>query len=878
VIDFFLRNGIKSLLRLRYRIEVTGLEEVARRGTRGILFLPNHPALIDPIILMAWLNKHFAPRALADEDQMNRPVIAWLGRRARVLTIPDLAKVGTAGRDRINAALAEVVKSLQDGENWLLYPAGRAYRHYLEDLRGNSGVETILRQVPEARVVLVRTRGLWGSGFSWAKGHAPDVAGTLKHGFRSLLLNGIFFSPRRPVSIEFHEPADLPRSADRETLNRFLQDFYNQGALHNTYVPYTVWEHRAPVELPEPVWGSKERSLDSVSETTRSLVLKHLRELTGRAVVRDEDHLAHDLGLDSLARADLLLWVETEFGFAPGNPDSLETVADLLLAASGEPFIGGPAALKPVPVGWFRDRAENDRLSEPVGETITEAFLARASRTPDRVIIADQTSGARTYRDLVTAILLLRPAIKELPGETVGILMPAGVTADILYLSALFATKTPAMVNWTTGPRSIVHSLDLVGVKHILTARALVERLTSQGTDLRELADRFVFVEDLAARLSRPKKLAAWVRSRLSWAHLAAARVPERAVVLFTSGSEAAPKAVPLTHTNLLTNIRDVMDRVALRENDRIIGFLPPFHSFGLTCTVILPLCSGIRTVYHPSPTDARTLCQLIHAYRATLLLGTPTFLSGIVRAATSEQLSSLRLAVTGAEQCPDRVYAALAERCPGAKVLEGYGVTECSPIVSVNDDREPKPFTIGKPLRSVECTIVSTDDGKRVERGQPGVLLVRGPSVFGGYIGSETTSPFVELDGKTWYLTGDIVREDADGTLRFCGRLKRFVKLGGEMISLPAIEAVLEEHYSTDSDEGPSIAVEATPAEQNPELVLFTTKALDRETVNRQLREAGLSPLHNIRRVIRLDRLPVLGTGKTDYRALKRLLADKQP
>jgi long-chain-fatty-acid--[acyl-carrier-protein] ligase len=341
---------------------------------------------------------------------------------------------------------------------------------------------------------------------------------------------------------------------------------------------------------------------------------------------------------------------------------------------------------------------------------------------------------------------------------------------------------------------------------------------------------------------------------------------------LFTSGSETLPKAVPLTHTNVLTNLRDVLSVVTIRETDRLIGILPPFHSFGLTGTMLVPLCAGGRIVYHPNPMDAGMGGRLIEAYRVTMLIGTPTLLNGIVRASTSQQLSSLRLAVTGAEKCPEKVYSALKDRCPNAVILEGYGVTECSPIISINDENDPQPLTIGRPLPSLEYMLVDSQSGKPISGAGSGILLVRGPSVFTGYLGSVSADPFVDVQGKKWYSTGDIVSVDNDGILTFCARLKRFIKLGGEMISLPAVEACLESHFACDTDK-PILAVEATPDESHPELVLFTILDIDREDANRRIRNAGLSGLHNIRRVVKLEQIPTLGTGKTDYRALKNKL-----
>ncbi|MCH7871382.1 MAG: AMP-binding protein [Planctomycetes bacterium] len=363
--------------------------------------------------------------------------------------------------------------------------------------------------------------------------------------------------------------------------------------------------------------------------------------------------------------------------------------------------------------------------------------------------------------------------------------------------------------------------------------------------------------------------------SRVSWGALRRVTAADEAVVLLTSGSEALPKAVPLTHVNLLTNLRDVLATLTIREDDRLIGFLPPFHSFGLMATCVLPLLTGVSVVYHADPTEAWVLARLIEAYGATILVGTPTFLAGIVRASSAGQLASLRLAITGAERCPQRTYASLSAACPDAVVVEGYGITECSPIVSANSPDDPHPFTIGRMMPSVEHVLVDVDSLRAVGPNETGLLLVRGPSVFSGYLGQTAESPFVEFDGRQWYRTGDLVSESADGVLTFRGRLKRFVKLGGEMISLPAIEAVLGEHFLSADDEGPVIAVESTPNEDHPEIVLFTTRATDRPTVNRQIREADLSALHNISRVIAIDEIPVLGTGKTDYRALKERLRE---
>lgn len=243
---------IRVLLWLRYRITVRGLADIRRRGRRGILFLPNHPALIDPLIMTTLLFPRFRMRPLAYEEQINLPVVRFLCRLIGTIPIPDVRHAGRGFKAVIEEAFGRIIAALQRGENVLLYPAGRTYRAGRENLRSSRAVETLLGELPGVRIVLVRTTGLWGSSFGWASGRAPSVPAVLKKALGTMLANGIFFSPRRRVTIEFFEPDDLPRTADRLTINRYLEAFYNADARPNTYVPYTWWEQGGTRELPEP--------------------------------------------------------------------------------------------------------------------------------------------------------------------------------------------------------------------------------------------------------------------------------------------------------------------------------------------------------------------------------------------------------------------------------------------------------------------------------------------------------------------------------------------------------------------------------------------------------------------------------------------------
>lgn len=868
-----LRAIAKLVLGLRYRVTLNGCEEIARRGRRGILFLPNHPALMDPVLLLTYLSAPFSPRPLADRDQITASGTRWFAKRVGARPVPDMTKHGPEARREVEAALRECAEGLRRGENLLLYPSGHLYRTKFEDLRGNSAAQELLRLVPEARLVLVRTRGLWGSSFSWITGRSPSLGQSIGLGILKTLASFVFFAPRREITIDLWEPPEAPRGADRGTFNAFLERYYNEDAPPARYVPYTPWERGGRRDLPDPTsQGGGETSAD-VPQQTRELVYAQLRQMSGIANLRDDLRLAYDLGLDSLARSELMIWLGKEFGFHTADVSALQTVADVLLSARGQSTGGQGVEVKPPPKAWFAPRSPQ-RGEVPAGRTICEVFLAQARRGSSRVVIADQIGGARTYRDLITAVFVLSPIIRAYPGDRVGIMLPASIAAVVAYLATLFAGKTPVMVNWTTGSRNIAHSLDLTGVQRVITAGPLIARVESQGTDLSAIREKLVMLEQLGVSVSKTTKLMAAIRARLSWTSLDRAVVREEAVILLTSGSEALPKAVPLTHQNILTNVRDVTSVYKLYESDRLLGFLPPFHSFGLTVTTVLPLAIGASTVYHANPTESWALARLVESYGVTLIVGTPTFLAGILRSSTPSALKTLRLAVTGAEKCPPRVYDAFAAQCPNCVVLEGYGVTECSPIVAANREDERAHGSIGKIMPSLEAAVVDEERQLRAQAGEPGMLLVRGASVFGGYLGGEAQSPFVEFEGKQWYRTGDLVVADRDGVLTFRGRLKRFVKLGGEMISLPAIEGVLERQYASEADEGPVVAVEATSSEEHPEIVLFTTRAIDRPEANRLIRDAQLSPLHNVSRVVRVEAIPVLGTGKTDYKALRKTLS----
>ena len=864
------------LVRLRYKVVIKGLKEIHKKGDKGILFLPNHPALMDPVIVVASLFRRFRVRPIGHADQIDRPVIGWVAKRMRVLIMASLAKEGVGGAAAIKQTIEQCIDALNSGDNVLMYPSGALYRSKYENIGTNSGVEQIIKAVPEAQIVLVRSRGLWGSMFGWGYDGTNPLAGrVLKKGIKGLLLSGIIFMPKRKVTLELEEPKDFPFKGDRKEINTYLENYYNDGALNAQYVPYSIWDRSGYHELPEPVIHKADNDTSLVPAATRKIVTEYIIARIGISSFDDNSSLAGDLGMDSLAVSDIALWIENEFGFPQTDIESLQSVGDLMLAACGQAVSAARADLRPVPEKWFRETPLYYKPSNMSEIDICKAFLDQARRQPDKALLADQNSGVKTNRELILSVMVLKPVIEKLPGKYIGIMLPASVGSPVLFLSVMFAGKIPVMVNWTQGRKNLKTLMDKLEVSSILTSKVLLDKLKGQGIQLDSVNDKFLCLEDIGKNISLLSKIWAKVKSRLSWSELEKVSPDETAVVLFTSGSENIPKAVPLTHRNIMTNVDSLLDYFNFGDDEVMLGILPPFHSFGLTGLIVVPIVLGIRAVYSPNPNEGGVLARTVKHYMATFMLGTPTFLNGIVRAAGPGAVSSVKTIITGAEKCQPHVYDALEKACPDATVQEAYGITECSPGVSVNPYNSPKRETIGKIISCMEYAIVDPDSFNVVEQGKRGLLLVRGDNVFHGYLNHEGASPFVEFDGRMWYNTGDLVIEGRDKILTFAGRLKRFVKLGGEMISLPAIEEVLNKAFVTPemSEDGPVFAVLPSNLDENPELMLFSTIEIGREQVNTAIRDSGLSGLHNIREIRKIDEMPLLGSGKQDYRTLADML-----
>lgn len=818
---------LRLLLWLRYRVHTQGLENLCadKHDTRPLLILPSHSALVDPLIIYSLL-ADYRPRAMADARQVDRPLIRTLIRPLRPLIIPDMQLDGREAAQAVREALEQAAASLAAGEALLLYPTGRLTRDGRDTVGSNSGAFSLYSRVPHCRVVLVRIRGLWGSSFSYAPcngrgGKAPEFFSALLGAVYKLCANVVLCMPRRPVKVVFAEKAMPAPAEGLLAFNQALEDFYHAEAQDPVAVPYFFWSSKAnracrPTTTPITTGhcAEKDERIQDIDPALRDTVLTILTQTSGITHFSLSSTLAGDLGIDSLSLVDVAVQLEETFGHPIPRLEQLHTVADCLLAATGH--VPADDLPQPPPAWTAAAPAMAEPPSPvhlPAGTSIPELFFRQARQDPQRLFLAD-SSGVLSRKQVLLRALALASALRaHYPREhRLGIMLPASSAATVVWLAVVLAGKTPVMFNWTTGERNFRHCLALSGVAHVLTARKLMQRLEKQGFSAEILptlqgADKssgWVYLEDMAAGLDLRHKLCAALHSGLVLAglpHLARALIKSKdklptgqgiAVILFTSGSESLPKAVPLSHANILANCSDVAAVLGLHSADSMLGMLPPFHSLGLTGNVVVPLVFGMPVIYHPNPTEAVQLNGICRLWQPSVTVSPPTFLEAMLHKAHRGDLASLRLVFVGAEKCPPAVYEAFTAHTGGGKLCEGYGVTECSPGVCVNPPADPRPGTIGKALPSVSLAVVVEAEGQPLRRAAPeeqGMLLIVGPNVFSGYLPDNATKPeasaakeqpFVCFEGRSWFRSGDLVSADAKGHLTFRGRLKRFVKLGG--------------------------------------------------------------------------------------------------
>ena len=501
-----------------------------------------------------------------------------------------------------------------------------------------------------------------------------------------------------------------------------------------------------------------------------------------------------------------------------------------------------------------------------VDRTVHAAVVAAARADGfSRTAVEDALGTRLSYRMLLAGAAALGAKLDAMtaPGEKVGVFLPnaAGVAVTILALHR--GGRVPAMLNYTAGPANLVSACRAAEVKTVLTSRAFIEkgRLQKEETALGE-AVKLVYLEDVRASIGTMDRLRGLMASNKP----AEGDPNLPAAVLFTSGSEGAPKGVVLTHRNLLSNVAQVAARIDFGPADIVFNVLPVFHAFGLTGGLLLPLVSSVKTFLYPSPLHYRIVPEMVYGTNATVLFGTDTFLAGYARSAHPYDFRSLRFVVAGAEAVKAETRKVWSEKF-GLRILEGYGITEASPVVAVNTPTFNKAGTVGRLLPGVEHRLEPVPG---IEEG--GRLQIKGPNIMAGYLKADNPG-VLEPPAGGWHDTGDIVAIDETGFVAIKGRAKRFAKIAGEMVSLGAVETVAARRWP---DAGH--AATTIPDQRKGErIVLVTTEpGIDRAALQAAFREAGLPDLAVPAEIRTVDKIPLLGSGKTDYVTVRKVAEEK--
>lgn len=499
------------------------------------------------------------------------------------------------------------------------------------------------------------------------------------------------------------------------------------------------------------------------------------------------------------------------------------------------------------------------------------AALLAASRQfgRRRPIAADMTQDEYSYGDLLKMTLALGRIVARIsePGENIGLLMPNLVTTLCLVIGTSAMDRVPAMLNYTSGAAGIQDACVLAQVRTLITSRVFIKNAGLEEALARLHGLNILYLEDLKQSLRLRDTI--WLAAHLyrPW-RMAPAHDPDTpAVVLFTSGSESKPKGVVLSHSAVLANIAQTRAMLDFTPEDHFMNALPVFHSFGLTVGALMPLMIGARLFLYPSPLHYRNIPELIYRQQCTVLFGSSTFLGHYARYAHPYDFRQLRFAVAGAEKLSPAVRDAWMDKF-GIRILEGYGVTETAPVLAVNTPMAARPGTVGQLAPGVDARLLPVEG---LQNG--GVLHVRGPNVMLGYYRHGRPGriePVRSIFGDGWYDTGDVAEIDADGYLSITGRVKRFAKIAGEMVALEKTQ-LLATLLSPDHQHASSAQADPARGEQ---IVLFTTDpALTRDRLLQIARVQGVPEIAVAKKVVYVDALPMLGTGKVDYVRLKQLV-----
>jgi acyl-[acyl-carrier-protein]-phospholipid O-acyltransferase/long-chain-fatty-acid--[acyl-carrier-protein] ligase len=525
--------------------------------------------------------------------------------------------------------------------------------------------------------------------------------------------------------------------------------------------------------------------------------------------------------------------------------------------------------------------------------SIPKIWIKEAKKVGSKLSIADSTGVELSGYKFMTAVLLMRKKFKKLFREeqNIGLIVPTSAGGSIANMATLTLGRTIVNLNYSSGTASLKHAIELAEIKQIVTSTQFMTKLKAKGFDLEEALEgvELIYLEEVKKTISKFEQLSTFFQAKflpsflLSWFYVKSVPTTDTAAILFSSGSEGTPKGIELSHQNIVGNIKQFINVINPNQKDVMLGTLPIFHSFGITVTTFAPLLESIPVVCHPDPTDGLGIAKMAHKYNATLLFATATFYRLYARNKKihPKMFENIRMAIAGAEKLPKEVTKLFKERF-GKEIWEGYGATETAPAASCNvhDAIAPESYqvqvgvkegTIGLPLPGTAMMIVDPETNEPLSRGEDGMILIGGVQVMKGYLKAEekTSEVIKEIEGIRWYVSGDKGRIDEDGFVTIVDRYSRFAKIGGEMVSLGLVEGEIGKVV----DEESQIGITAIPdAKKGEKIVLLLEGSQDLDELKEAIKALDMNPLFVPSSYYKVDEVPKLGTGKADFKGIKKM------
>ena len=879
----FFSKILKFFIKLRYQVSISWLELLDSDGPK--LFFPSHIALIDPIILFAFLWKRKRIKPVVTENYYNVPILRQIFDLIWAIPVLDLTRDKNKELDT-SEIVWKVIKGLKNNYNVLLYPQWALARQWFQSIVGKKTAFYASQQAPkDTKILTINIHWLWGSrssrAWTWKR---PNLAIFFLKGLRFVVWNLFFFVPKRKVDIEIKDSTELLHKMEKKWIDIFnqeLEKFYNSKWEEKiTYLSGLCWydtvaNHKEPSvikwsikDLQRSTFKSNAEISSKVLDKIITIIKKIKPEYSGEINV--DTNLVLDCFFDSLDMAELKSTVQSVFENSSNPPLlDLKTVWDVAMMAIWNSNTN--EKLKPCNWNATKDARviySHVKLLLNEDSTILSLMKETFKNGKNLSFCYDWVFWVQSRKDFVIKAYLIADLLKKMPGERIAIMLPSLTATSLLIVWCYLAKKIPVMMNWTQSNEAFSHCIKTQNVEAILTSKSFFQKI--QTPRLKEYD--MIFFEDILKDISLIQKLKAVFKAKR---FKIPTNISKIAVVLFTSWSEALPKTVELTHENILHDILWTAWLVWLKMNDVELCYLPPFHSFGFILWIAIPLITWVRIVFTPDPNDSKTIANLTEHTKTTFIASTPTFLNGVVQSAKENQLDSLRFAVVWAEKCPKDLFTKFSKKAPKATIIEWYWITECSPIIAVNPfkrNAKIKRWTVWLPILWESVKIVDIDTNKELPVNKEWMILIRWLNMFWWYIDPNLESPFVEIGWSQWYRTWDLWFFDKDGYLTISWRLKRFVKIAWEMISLPAIESLLSRKWKSKKWEE-CLAIEAEEKDWDVLLTLFTTEKLEKSEVNDYLHEQWARNLVSIDSIIQLKEIPMLGTWKVDHVQLKWFL-----